>query len=624
MPGPFYLALVEANETTFDPSHVREDFEVYGFELSHEEGDFANLQIEILNPRLGFLADGQPRWAWFSWDRNEQDPNNVDPSIEPNVVPLFFGRIVANPEDLQNETITVSFIARPSDFDDQKRALAEAMKYRPYWDPLLFNPDNRDDPDNVLESRPQLWHIDRITHEVSASHILVGEDGLLEIGEDLVFYDSMHISYGDAPLRRVDVVCSVSWAQQAQGSVDFSELMSWGRLRGIYTFTPHGIVDNWPKPGANIGGGWTIGTSYVRPVFGMGPYVWGYNGFGLNGIPNDALAEVIVPEWADVQTILNTAFPAHVLTVSMAYLVPVLTMNYNVTRNYGETLMFSLRADVQETVTEAGDEETLLLTFGSSELTSPIDPPQDASSDYSMPIGDLRRSTFFPTDRGAELIEYLLLVSSARLLARARTVNIEFEIPFEEGVDLALSCRKSVFLVDYRLPGGSAAGKIISYKFIMDGDSGARTCQITIGCSIGKGNTVEAVDGEGTYGPDDWDEDYQYRDGELIMPVPGEILYASINGLKANDDGFDFVNGIALANVALPSQHTGEDQAQRAAAGQRAPDPSTVFARINAVPTVLNLSAKALTGGPFQTDFDLLVSDLMIPKTFDLEAAQVS
>lgn len=299
-------------------------------------------------------------------------------------------------------------------------------------------------------------------------------------------------------------------------------------------------------------------------------------------------------------------------------------MSYDVKRNYGEQLMFSLQADVQATLTEPGEEEALLLTFGSSELTSPIDPPGDASSDYAMPIRDLRASTFFSTDRGAESIEYLLTLARSRLLARARTVNIEFEISWETAIALGISLRKSVFLTDYRIPGGSAAGKIIAYTFSMDGDSGARFCRITIGCTVGKGNTVEAVEGEGTYGPDDWDEDYQYRDGELIMPVAGEVLYQSINGLRANDDGFDFINGITVAKVILPREFSGTHDQQRAAAGERAPDPQTLFARINSIPTVMKVNMKSLTGGPYQTNFDLLVSDLMIPKTIDLEAGEVS
>lgn len=623
MPGPFYFAWVNPADNVWNPAFAREDEEVFAFEISHTEGDFPTLTIEIKNPRRGYLAPDAYQWAWLAWDRNEQDPENPDPSIEPDIVPLFFGRIVGMPEDLANETVQLTFLARPLDFQDQKIIVANGLKQAPYWDPIWFNPDSRDDPDNVLESRPQLWHIDRVSLAVTVSHILNGEDGLLTLGEDDIFYDSVTVSYGSAPLRRVDVVASVSWPQQAKGVVSFTPILNYGAPNGIATFTPHGLIDNWPKVGTNVGGGWSVAAASVRAAWGIAPVVWGYSSWGLNGIPSDDIIPVIVPEWMDVQTILNTTFPAHVLNVTRAYLFGQLTLAYDVTRNYSEQLAFSLQADVQSVISDPGEEDVELLTFSSAELTSPIDPARDESSGPEMPIRDLRSPTFFSTDRGEESIQYLIALARARLLLRSRCVEIGVECSFEKGVDMNLSLRKSLYFEDYRLPGGNAAGKIIEYKLAMNGDDGTRSCAITIGATVGRGNTVAPDPGEPTYCDDDYVEDYQHYDSKLEMPIAGEVLYQSINGLPPNDDGFDF-RRLKLENVILPREFSGHWEQQKAALGERGPDPQTVFKRVNDVPTVLKLNIKSLTGGPFQTNYDLLVSTLMVPKTIDLEAEGVS
>ena len=43
----------------------RVDEDVFAFELSHLEGEFATLTIEIRNPRVGLLKPGRMRWCWF-------------------------------------------------------------------------------------------------------------------------------------------------------------------------------------------------------------------------------------------------------------------------------------------------------------------------------------------------------------------------------------------------------------------------------------------------------------------------------------------------------------------------------------------------------------------------------
>ncbi len=173
----FHFAWAGPAETTFGVEHQVEDEEVFAFALEHTEGDFATLAIDIRNPRRQFLAEGADLWMWLSEDGTA----------------LFFGRLVAVPEDLHAEIVRLNFVARPTGFDTTKRALADTLRVWPYWDPVWILDERMEDPDTVLEARTQLWHIDRVTHAVTVSDIISGEDGTLAISDHDYGYEERTI-----------------------------------------------------------------------------------------------------------------------------------------------------------------------------------------------------------------------------------------------------------------------------------------------------------------------------------------------------------------------------------------------------------------------------------------------
>jgi hypothetical protein len=156
MPGPFYLAWVDATDTAFTPDHVRDDEGVFSFTVSQAEGDFAALEIDIRNPRVGLLSAGRKQWAWLSWDNGS------------DVVPLFFGRLVGIPNDIHLELVRLVFTVRPADYGEQKAALAETMRTPPFWDPVFIAQYKRDDPDVVLEARTRSGTFSREAKSPSA------------------------------------------------------------------------------------------------------------------------------------------------------------------------------------------------------------------------------------------------------------------------------------------------------------------------------------------------------------------------------------------------------------------------------------------------------------------------
>jgi hypothetical protein len=695
MAGPFYFAWVDPTETTFGDEHARWDEHVYSFRLNHTEGNFAQLDIQIENPSVGLLAPGRKRWVWFSYDSNGDTATESE--SEPGVIPLFFGRLVTFPADVQNETITLTFVARPSDYAALQAAVAETKRVRPYWDPIWFDPKDAMQPDKILESRSELWHVDRVTHAVSTSDIIFGEDGTLAFDETNVFKDSLSVQVSQTPVRRVELVAAVAWDQVAkdEGGVDFTSVIGKAsRLAGaslggsgdtLCSYTGPGLAEDWPKAGTSYGGGWFVASGSFgpqcpynartyydnwptpermvrrggftfkspdaqeapQPYAGFdpesalaafqqsvtalidssaGPAVVGYNSPYANWVINiwggpgkPAVMTGSAPTQGSAAKNLKTK-----VWVPRWDGIPALRLGYDVSRTMKETVLITLDADMQAILVDPGDEEIVQLSMESGEVVSPID------ADGAMPIRDLRSRTYFGSPRGAESIEYLLCVARAQLLARSRAITIGFATDFETGVAAGLSCRKNVFLEDYRLPGGEATGKIIEYTLSGDGDSGVFECQIIMGCAVGKGNTVSADPGAPDYVDEGYvevsnmstGEGYQRYSGSQVEPIPGAIYYTSLIGELPNDDGTDFYAMKAKDFVVSCTIENGwREQEALLEIGAGAGDPAGVFTKLNEGPTKVTLEVRPLTGGPFETTWEIETSSLMVPKMIDLEAS---
>lgn len=211
MAARFFFAWVDKTDTTFNPVFAREDEKVFGFTIEQAEGDFAALDVDLRNPRIGLLAPTRKQWAWVSY--------RTKAGV---LTPLFFGRLIGIPQEMQDEIVRLSFVARPVDFEAQKNALAATLRVSPYYDPAFFSDEERLDPDRVLEGRSAYWHIDRLTGDVTISDILAGEDGQIDFDDTEVFYDSVSVSYASSPASRCEVTAVVEWEQKGKGDIDIT------------------------------------------------------------------------------------------------------------------------------------------------------------------------------------------------------------------------------------------------------------------------------------------------------------------------------------------------------------------------------------------------------------------
>jgi len=614
----FSIALVGETETTFSPEHVREDLFVTDLQVSQSEGDFCTLTIEVENPHVGLLAPGRPRWIWIAWNPTF-DPLASDSSEATfdDMVPLFFGRVQGVPNDFIGEVVTLNFLARPLDYEAQKAAVADTLRVFPWFDGVWFAPEDRADPDNVLESRSALWHIDRVTHDVSVSNVITGEDGTITFTGDDVLSDSIRISYGDPPCRQVNVTATIAWDQIASGPVWV--IGAPGATRAIDTYTGAGLQKNWPQPGFNVGGGWTVRDSICNRLDGTGRDEYTYSDkIGILGKARDAKT-VIVPPWAEPQIVLATFFPGHVLVLKKWKLGAALSVQYDVKRGKSETVTFSLRSNTQSILTDSTDGEAVDLRFSTSEVASPVGVFSDGT--FDLPIGKPWARSYITTDRGEQSLQYLILVARARLLASARCVDVTFEVPWNRAIAEGVSCRKNVVISDSSLPGGVVGGKIKSYALRANGDSGQFICEITIGASIGLGGTITADPGTPTYVNAGYvDEGYQQYVGGFAMPVAGEVAYRRVNGDEPNDDGFDF-DRLTLDKVLIgPVTIENEAPVQEPLIVVGPENPAGVYDAINTKQTTVTFRLKPLNNGPFADTYEIETTLLSVPKTIDLEA----
>lgn len=579
----YYFAWVSDGNVAFGAEHIRNDEDVFSAKIEQAEGEFATLTVEIQNPSVGMLSPTRDQWCWFSKD------------VAGSVVPLFCGRLSSIPADLDRTVVTVEFTARPMDYSAVKAALAETLKVAPFYDPIWIPEEDLTDPDTVLEGRPAYWHIDRVTHDVTISDLTSGEDGVITIGPDSVIDNSVSVSFGALPVDTITMTAKVSWDQVMKRSIDISGKIAQGFGGRVESYTGQGLQKSWPVEGDDIGGDWSVGPTT------------------LNLLSGTRVAA------SYVECSIQPEPPTMTNPVTARFYLWVFNQTFSVTcdtsRSRSETITFTATADVQSFKNDETP-DPLELSYDSQRIVDPVDPGN------AIPIVSAARRSYFGTDRGRQSIDFLMCVVRANFLKSARAVEIDFQVPYDDAIEISL--RKDVYLQHPRIPGGGARGKVISYSLEASGSDGTELATVRIACTIGKGNTLSAVvEGTPSYSDGSYDGGYEAYTGATYQPVTGMIEYAPLvvsfgsdgNGL---DDGMDLetmgpneiVESFVVTNDAGDQRHLivqGYDTIDNA------------IAALNAAKTVCELTLVPLNTGPFDNSFPMDVQPFAIPKGLDLE-----
>jgi hypothetical protein len=570
----YFIARIDEEEE-FGEGHHREDFDVFEAHLSKDEAGFARLELAIHNPREPLIGAGRKEWLYFAEDTGD------------GVHLWFKGRIVVVPDSMNREVIRVVYMARPSDYRDRFHALAESLRTHPTYDHLWVPENLRDDDDYVWEARHSIWDTDPVSHDVTDTDLLTGEDGTLVFdSSDIIADPDVEITVGEAPLAGIRMRGTVSWQQEATGTIDVSNAVRNAFPDGLVaSYTGQGFQADFERSGRRIGAGWTLRDARLDRT---------------DGVQVAAVSTQGITQTATVVDYRKWTF------------WPTVILEYDASRTFVETIEFVVRPAMQPSHTppDAGRIEEVYLS--SRDASEPIDPGD------AMPIGDPRRRQFFVTNRGRAALDYLICHARAKALGMAAPVRVTVTVPWERGRDL--SCRKNALIIDDRINSsdGQAAGKITGYRCSVIGDTGERIAEFTIRCATGTGDTVEASPGTPT-----WVEEgvlepgIQVYEGQVHMPVAGEITHPDYSDHQPNDDGIDFFD-------MRPSQIFNEIEVTGTAAEHEAIIAAShgtmhlAFDALNEAHTQVCLDLKPLNGGPFESDIDLGDLPLMVPAGIDL------
>ncbi len=537
----WYLALVDRTDTSFSSAFARHDETVFSFSIQQAEGDFCALSVVIEKPSQSLLDPARPQWVWFS--------------VKEGMVttPLFFGRVVGVPADIQSDLVTIEFLAKPADFDEQKRALAATMRVLPFWDWAYVDPQMADDPDAVMEARTEVWDIDRVTHTLTSTSIIEGEDGTIDLTAAEMPEDSFSLSYRETPLRKVQLELRAMWTQQLQGEIDLTPTLlaafeAAGSPRGFVTsYTGTGLYDDWPAKDDNIGNVYAFGTQTITPVDGK-------------AVKTKYKAVSVRYERKPADTKTATADNLRVLFKRWTFAIDT-RVNYEIEIDRTEDIRFNVLAEIQDIVNDADDQVAEVITLSSGNIGVSVGP----GGVKEVPIGDVRRDAYFSTARGNQSIRYGLAHARALLLRRARTVEIRVTVPVRFAIEA--SCRKSLSLVHPNLPGETAIGKIVAYEFGVDGEDGAEFGTITIACMAGKNTGLTVSPGTPTWAAASYvGSDYQVFEGRTTIGVDSGMTYtpphaSAIEPVVPGVTSCTVRNGEAVQNAVLSHGYADIDTA---------------------------------------------------------------
>lgn len=611
--SPFRFAWVNPGTSFNAVLHDVEDEKILSFRVEQNETEFATLSIDIKNPRIGLLNAGRKLWAYLSWFNGS------------TLVPLFFGRLVGIPTAINKEVVSLEFIARPTDFATQKATLGEYMRDLPNYDPVFISPDKWADPDVVLEAIAAVWHIDRVTHEVSTSDLITGEDGAEEFLESEVVYESVDISLDQPPIKRVRVEATVPWTQTiVSDSIPFLSNYRVSTLAGS------GLEGGWPKAGDDIGGGWFVTSASAKArIDKMADTDFAYNWF--HGNRGDPFELAVVSSYSASAGGNEISISSTTFVILRYEVFCELSLACKADRDYSDMVVFEVVADTQPIVTDPGDDEKSEIIISGNDVGKPL------GLDLEVPIGVNSRRSYFAQERGQHSLQYLIQLARAQIIVRSRAVKIKFKCNFVRGVEITL--RKNVLLHDRRIPGGQCVGKVVNYNLSSEG--GAISCEVTMACAIGYGGSVVETVGDGVYAAAGYmASGYQFMENNIRVLGPSDVGFTRF-APNPNDDGLTFpihriplTTGVHVVTVETkpltPVQPTSTGSVSVDSCGNTTQisingslDTGPYSDWLGGIKTTVEFSIREVEGGPFDTIYPVTVTQLSIPKQIDLEAPSV-
>lgn len=492
----FYFAWCHEDDS-FDPGvHARQDEHLFSLEISGQEAKYPTACVQIINPRCGLLNPERRQWAFISGDRGH------------GIELMFRGRLLSISEQIEGETLKILFIAEPSNSKKILTELHQTLKIAPFWDPLFIQNERHEEPHENLEARAALYCWSRTTGKVTLSDYFGGQK--TSILKNNFFRDSLKIARTATPLAAVEVTVTANWTQRYEGRTDISRLLRSKFSEGlITTLTGSRLEKGWWREGEKLGrSGYWVTHSELREIQPK------YTG-ALHLYPAHSQ-----PFWMSPYDPLNTTKKPQLKRLKRSWYRPTLVLGWVYRQRRRENLHFKLEQKTQTVAYEAPQTRKLHLHLQGLVLTEDLHswkPDWIYSRGYrvvekgivyhcmrahhsrpsfaedqahwrllgkqpDIPL-EKRCGSFFLTDRGRQAFEHALEIARAHLAATARAMTLSVKAPLEALWDI--SCDHTLKIEDPRLPGGKAEGKVMSYCLKVEGQTGRRWGEVTIGISVG-------------------------------------------------------------------------------------------------------------------------------------------
>jgi hypothetical protein len=239
----------------------------------------------------------------------------------------------------------------------------------------------------------------------------------------------------------------------------------------VNSFTGPGLQRAWPSAGDTIGGqsGYQVTFSKIDQIDPLPD--------AMPAQSDTFKVKITDAEQAYAKALFGTAQTSRDGKVTRTWFDTALTVGYSFRQQRSETLTFTVDNDVQALAFDADGGETKI--------------DLQAEDVVGLALIPARWSSYFLTERGKESFGYLLARARAELARASRAVEISFERPFFNMLDV--SCKNAYTLTDASLPGGTATGKIKSWRLSVDGATGTTQGTVTIAVAVGNGATYTAA-----------------------------------------------------------------------------------------------------------------------------------
>jgi hypothetical protein len=529
----WYIAWLDSETEAFNPvAHAVIDVPQASVSLSEEEGVDA-VTVTVKRDALPSAGYASRSWAMLSWE----GPDNV-------VHPMCRMRLAKRPLGQTDAVTDLTFLALPSDFVARRSVVLAAMKTLPVFDPVLVDPDKRDDPKEILDGHQRIAHFDRVTQAFTTPSILgVGAPFRTFGPQHLVGWPDgggVAVRQTETPLAGVRIILTSEWLQRFDGPLDATNAIKGLFPSGfIETLSGEEIERAWFKPGASVNGvsGYTVIKSKLIQVSTpaaspkkMGP-VRGmkarYNYVDDPDLLNPRGMGLPV-QYYDLELSLHYG-----VSQKRVERVEILVLNAGAAAEDGEIRTLELKTqDVSldditpqfvgplyypaGAIVLSGSTPWICLVghlskdnFSAdlSTIVGGVQVPQwDRLDNDQSPIGGADRDTYYQTARGEQTIRSAVL-KAMRLLAEAsRCVEVEFSVPLQFAWDMSTTWRVRLELDDTLIPGGWCEGKVTRFEISDPSRADFARAIITIKCAAGSGQAPSAGTGGGVaYTAEPWD-----------------------------------------------------------------------------------------------------------------------